>query len=215
MDFDKVAAGWDAEPRRVALARGIAQAILDELHPTATTEAMDFGCGTGLLSLALQPHVRRVTGIDASAGMLEMLQGKIRESGLDTIDTRQVDAEHGLEAEGEWDLVASSMALHHIRDTARLLRQFHTALRPGGALAIADLDPDDGEFHPAGMGVFHNGFVRAELRALLAQAGFIGIRDRTAASFRKQGASGQERDFSVFLMTARRSGNKPASTSFS
>ena len=69
--FDKAAADWDKEPRRIALMQAIGEAILREAAPTRDMDLLDYGCGTGLVGLFLLPHVRSVTGADNSPGILE------------------------------------------------------------------------------------------------------------------------------------------------
>ena len=60
--FDQSAATWDSEPRRIALMQAVGEAILWEARPTREFNALDYGCGTGLVSLFLLPYVRSVTG---------------------------------------------------------------------------------------------------------------------------------------------------------
>ena len=96
------------------------------------------------------------------------------------------------------------MTLHHIRQLGPLLRQFYSAVLPGGRLCIADLDPEEGRFHGDNRGVFHSGFDRAALRQDLTKAGFTAIRDRTAATVMKPDAAGVKQPFTVMLMTGRR-----------
>jgi 2-polyprenyl-3-methyl-5-hydroxy-6-metoxy-1,4-benzoquinol methylase len=67
--FDEAAANWDAEPRRVELAKAVGNAILQHARPTCGMDVLDYGCGTGLLGLFLLPHVRSVTGADSSPGI--------------------------------------------------------------------------------------------------------------------------------------------------
>jgi cyclopropane fatty-acyl-phospholipid synthase-like methyltransferase len=57
-DFDAVAASWDQEPRRVKLARDVVEAIRRELPLTPEMEVLDYGCGSGLVTLGLQPFVK-------------------------------------------------------------------------------------------------------------------------------------------------------------
>ncbi len=61
-DFDKAAPTWDQEPQRVKLASDVARAIAETAHPDRGMDVLDFGCGTGLLTLQLQPLVRSITG---------------------------------------------------------------------------------------------------------------------------------------------------------
>lgn len=56
-DFDAAAARWDANPMRVQLATATYRAIAAAVPLTPTMRALDFGCGTGLLTFLLHPHV--------------------------------------------------------------------------------------------------------------------------------------------------------------
>lgn len=204
-DFDKEAAQWDANPGRVKLAHDVAAAITREIPLSKEWEALDFGCGTGLLTLKLQLHLKSITGVDSSPGMLNMLESKVATQGLNNVHTRHVDFEKGAHVNGGYDLIVSSMVVHHVPDTADLLKEWFDLLHSGGQIAFADLDSEDGSFHGDNTGVFHLGFDRNKLRQLLQDAGFQDIRDTTATSMSKEVAGQGLRDFSIFLITARKS----------
>ena len=88
------------------------------------------------------------------------------------------------------------MTLHHVADVEALLRKFFSLLAPGGCLALADLDAEDGTFHATREGIHHFGFDREAFAAQLATAGFVDVQFDTAARVAKA------RDYSVFLATA-------------
>ena len=203
-DFDKEAATWDEDPGRAKLANDVADAIIRAVKPAPDMDALDLGCGTGLLTLRLQPLVRTILGVDSSRGMLAVLEAKARVQGLPNVQARFVDLEKGEELEGEFHLVVSSMALHHVPDTAALFKRLHALTRPGGVLAVADLDEEDGSFHSDNTGVAHFGFDRVRLKGLLEQAGFHASRDTTAATVVKEIAGQGRREFPVFLITGTR-----------
>jgi 2-polyprenyl-3-methyl-5-hydroxy-6-metoxy-1,4-benzoquinol methylase len=200
-DFDAAAATWDENPGRVKVAQDVARAIRETVKMTPDMDVLDFGCGTGLLTLQLQPLVRSITGIDSSQGMIDILGAKVIKQGLKNVKARLVDLDRGDELEGRYDLVVSSMTFHHIRDIPVLLDRFARILKHSGQVAIADLDCDEGKFHDTNEGVFHNGFDRCILKKHLETAGFGSVRNRTAAIIRKPGADGETRAFTVFLMT--------------
>jgi ubiquinone/menaquinone biosynthesis C-methylase UbiE len=204
MDFEKEAATWDNNPKRVKLAQDVAQAIIRALQPAPHMDALDFGCGTGLVTLELQPLVRSITGIDSSPGMLGVLQDKVKNQGLTNVRTRVVDFAKSEAIEGRFHLLVSSMTMHHVPDTAALLRLWFDLLLPGGLLGVADLDTEDGSFHGDNTGIFHLGFERSRMQALLEDTGFRQVRAMTATSMVKEIAGGEEREFSVFLMTGRK-----------
>ena len=91
--------------------------------------------------------------------------------------------------------------MHHVADTAALLRLWFGLLLPGGRLGVADLDTEDGSFHGDHTGVYHQGFERSGVRARLEEAGFGAVRAITATSVVKQIAGRGPKEFTVFLMT--------------
>ncbi len=203
-DFDQEAATWDEEPRRVKLVRDIADSILRAVELNPDMDAMDFGCGTGLLTLRLQPFVRSITGVDSSQGMLDVLKAKIEKGRLSNVKAQYFDIERGDVLTGKFDLIATSMTFHHVRDIKRLLQEFHAVLNPAGYLCIADLDLEGGRFHSSNEGIFHFGFDRAILRQSLAEAGFDDVRDMTAAEMVKALPDGSNERFTVFLIVGRK-----------
>ncbi len=207
-NFDQESATWDENPARRKLAKEIAHALSSRISLTSDMEIMDFGCGTGLLTLQLQPLVRAVTGVDQSRGMLDVLNKKIAGSNLKNVNTLLVDLDKGDTLKGKYNIVVSSMTLHHVRDITLLFAQFHDTTAPEGYLCIADLDAEDGQFHGNNTGVFHFGFDRTALRKIFEQAGFRNIKDSTAAEIAKPAHSGEMRRFTVFLMTGQRTADE-------
>jgi ubiquinone/menaquinone biosynthesis C-methylase UbiE len=208
-DFDKEAASWDENPVRVKLANDITHAISEQIVLTPEMYIMDFGCGTGLLALKLQPLVCSVTGVDSSQGMLDIFNAKIAKLKLNKVNTVLVDLDKGDVLTGNYDLVLSNMTLHHIKDIEPLFAQFYKVTAPDGYLCIADLDLDEGQFHSPPIaedntGVFHFGFDRADLHKVFKEAGFDDVRSMTAAEVVKPSINGEMRRFSVFLMIGRK-----------
>jgi ubiquinone/menaquinone biosynthesis C-methylase UbiE len=209
-DFNTGAASWDEDPARVKLAQDVARAISGAGLLRPDMDVLDIGCGTGLLTLALQPSVHSITGIDSSDGMLGVLAAKIERRSLKNIRFFRVDLEQPEAIRGRYDLIVSSMTLHHISDIPALLGRCAAVLKPGGVLCIADLDKEGGKFHETNEGVFHAGFDRCVLRRKFEDAGFTRVSNRTAAIIDKPGAGGIARCFTVFLMTGRiPQGNRP------
>ncbi len=199
-NFDQEAANWDKEPRRVKLANDIANAVLSEVELTREMNVLDFGCGTGLVTLGLSPFVRSIKGVDSSPGMLDVLNEKVRQQGLINVETQQVDIEQGDLIDGQFDLIVSSMTFHHLKQIDVVLKHFYQLCAPGARVCIADLDSDNGLFHEDNSGVFHFGFNRLWFRNALQEAGYSDIRDITATEVSKT-SNGTLRRFSIFLIS--------------
>ncbi len=197
--FDDEAATWDDkaghEERQVA----VAQAIEEALTLTPRMSALDVGAGTGRLSILLSGRVGSVVVTDPSAGMVQVARERIQAAGLsDRLRAVQADLTTD-PLDGAFDVVWSSMALHHVRDLDGLLRSVAELLVNGGQLAIADLDEDrDGAFHADRVDFDgHHGFDRRRLAEQLADAGFAKVRFVDATTILKG-----DREFGVFLCTA-------------
>ena len=196
--FDERAQTWDEEPRRVQLAADVFAALARAIPLRTDMAALDYGCGTGLLTLALAARVRRVLAVDSSAGMLAVLAKKAPAAGRRNVELLRADFATEPPPSGPFDLVASAMTLHHVADVETLVRKFFALLAPGGFLALADLDAEDGTFHATREGIHHFGFDRAAFATQLAAAGFVDVRFDTAARIAKA------RAYSIFLATARK-----------
>ncbi len=197
--FDDEAATWDDdaghEARQVAVARAIEEAVA--LSPRMS--ALDVGGGTGRLSILLADRVGSVVVTDPSAGMVQVAQQRIEAAELgDRLRAVQVDLTTD-PLDGTYDVVWSSMALHHVQDLDGLLRSVAGLMVNGGRLAIADLDEDpDGAFHAEKVDFDgHHGFDRHRLAQQLADAGFADVSFVEATTILKA-----EREFGVFLCTA-------------
>ncbi|MDR3707316.1 MAG: class I SAM-dependent methyltransferase [Capsulimonadaceae bacterium] len=202
-DFDKDAATWDDNPARVSLMGKVAEALMANVAIDEYTAVLDYGAGTGLVSFALAPYAGSVTAADSSEGMLAKLREKALSSGLETVSTLLLDLEHQPVPESRFDVVVSTMVMHHIDDAAGVIARLALLLKNGGCLAIADLDSDGGDFHADPAGVAHNGFERDEMKQYFRDAGLADVCDVTAVTFRKDVPGKGLRPFSIFLITGR------------
>ena len=200
--FDSKARQWDDNP--VFRERGLktADAIRKAVPLHRDMSALDYGCGTGLLSFPLKDELGTIVMADSSGGMLDVVNEKIAAQGVTNMTTLQLDLLADPLPERNFDLIVTSMTMHHVPDTDHILRVFHDRLKQGGTLCIVDLDREDGSFHGMEIDV-HHGFDRADLSRRAEQAGFSNTRFHTVFSITKESESGS-RDYPVFLMTAQR-----------
>lgn len=201
-EFDSRAKTWDEDVAKRQRAQRVAAIIAARVPELAEKTVLEYGAGTGLLGLALQPLVAGVTLADVSRGMLSVADEKIAAGGFQNVRTLLLDLTSGPPPDLRFDVVCTLMTLHHIPDTDGISRAFHRLLSSGGYVCIADLDREDGSFHGAGFDG-HNGFERADLAARLERSGFRDVRFETALEVKKATGSGL-RAFPVFVAIARR-----------
>ena len=202
-DFDKAAAHWDDKPQRRLIAEAVTKGIVANIPLHNTFQVLEYGCGTGLCGLQLAPQIGHLTAADTSAGMLDVLQKKSHSQGLDNVTPRLIAPNQWTLPDEAFDLVFSSMVLHHIAETETLLSHFHAALKPGGYLALADLVKEDGSFHDDPTGVAHFGFDTQALLAMLEGLGFIDLKSETVHKIKKQ-LGDKQQSYPIFLITGRK-----------
>jgi len=170
--------------------RRFREKTLELMHFSPTARILDVGCGTGSLTLLaarqLEPPGEAV-GIDAAPRMIAIARRKADAAGAAA--RFEVGVAEALEfADASFDLVVNSMFTHHI-DTGlkrSAFAEMYRVLRPGGTLVTADVDrPSTALGALMGWGarylllqpeLLDN--LRGELPALMAEAGFAGVRRR-------------------------------------
>lgn len=202
--FDSRARAWDQNPMRVELASAVAKAVTEAIPPDPNRAVLDFGGGAGLVALPLAPQVASVTVADSSREMLAVLMERAQAAGVDNVQPLFLPEEGEPEIDGPYGLVLASMVMHHIDDTAGMLRRISTWTGPGGWVAIADLEAEDGSFHSPEQTWVHNGFDPSELGAHAEQSGFAVSEIRTIHTIHRPDRGESGRDYPVFLLTAQK-----------
>ncbi len=105
---------------------------------------LDIGCGTGLLSLRfLRASECSVVGVDNSREMIGIFREKIEKLGIgEKMRLSLMDASSLRFGKESFDVVASTVTLHHLKDKLKSLKTIHKILRPSGKLVIGDIDMD-------------------------------------------------------------------------
>ncbi|MFZ4453618.1 class I SAM-dependent methyltransferase [Salibacterium aidingense] len=186
--FDQMAKQYDT-PEQIELSEIIGKQIKQELPDSRSKDVLEYGGGTGLVGLQLTDMVRSVKLVDSSRQMLDMTQEKISRRSLSNAEVQYADFTKET-PELEADIIIMSLVLHHIHDTASILRELFHVLRPGGRLLIVDFDKDDTfDQHEHN----HKILSHDELKEILSEAGYSSIHIQTfyhgKSVFMKQEAS--------------------------
>jgi ubiquinone/menaquinone biosynthesis C-methylase UbiE len=199
-EFDEKAQTWDDKPERAQWARLAADAIGAAIPSDPSFTAMEYGCGTGLLSFCLKDRFAHMTLVDNSPGMLNVLRDKIQRSAAQNLEVVNIDLlENPSGISTTFSVIYSSMVLHHIGDIDSLFAIWYRLLNKPGYLCIADLDSDNGLFHGKEF-AGHKGFDRDTLKCAVEAAGFVDVTVKTVFDITKEGNDGALRAFPVFLM---------------
>lgn len=101
--------------------------------------ALDVGCGTGVLAERLSREGFEMTGVDPSAGMLEVMARN-----APNVRAQRASGESLPFEDASFDLTLSIAAFHHIAEPAAVaatLREMLRVTRPGGQILIWDHNP--------------------------------------------------------------------------
>ena len=199
-EFDLKALAWDMNPVHLERSKAIAELLKKAIPDGKNSTALEFGAGSGLLSLLLSDQLKEITLMDGSLGMINIIKEKIASGGFKHLKPVHLD----LEKEpftGSYDLIFSQMVFHHVEDIDGVLEKFHLFLNPGGFLAIADLYPEDGSFHGDGF-TGHLGFDPEEFSTKLSTQGFRNIEYQQCFVMKKVLENGEVKEYPIFLITA-------------
>ena len=202
-DFNAKAASWDEDPAKQKRASVIAGEIRKKIHLSKESKAMEYGSGTGLLSFNLKDDLGYIVLADSAEVMLDVADRKIKEQGVENMETLYIDLLQKSIYDHTFDLIYTMMALHHIADTEKIIKTFYEILNPGGQLVIIDLDSEDGSFHGDGFDG-HNGFNRDELQKTLEKCGFMKIKSWDSTKMNKE-KDGITKTYSLFMMSGEKS----------
>lgn len=196
--FNAEAAAWDAQPMVRAASQEALKAILARFQALGTDtshlDILEIGCGTGVLSSLLAPHVKSIVAVDAAEGMIDVLKQKIAKTEaprnilplsllLEDPEDPALPPEEPNKTDGprrKFDTITSQLVLHHIPDLEFVLRTMYGCLKPGGCVALTDFEdfgPEAKRFHPRSRmdGVARHGINVKEMTALMKLVGFVNV----------------------------------------
>jgi len=167
--FDELAGRFGREYVPGRSWRGITEALLKLLPPMVIA---DLGAGEGTISQLLAQRAQQVIAIDNSEKMVEFGSELARKHGIANLEYRLGDLENVPIPDGAVDLAFLSQALHHARHPERAIAEARRILKPGGRIAILDLNRHHFEEAREMYADLWLGFTELELSRYLTDGGF-------------------------------------------
>jgi len=135
------AASWDHGAGNNPGLVKVVERVLEEADPSPGALAVDLGCGSGQVTLALAKRCGTVLGVDVSEKMITLLLENATKEGVSNVEGRAVPIERLGLPESSVDLVVSNYAMHHLRDKDKQVAvdEAYKWLRPGGKLVVGDM----------------------------------------------------------------------------
>jgi SAM-dependent methyltransferase len=124
-------------------------------HLQAGARVLDVGSGPGTITIDLARRVRPgvVIGVDTAEDIVAKAAGLAASERVDNVEFRVADA-YGLPFADDWfDIVHAHQVLQHLARPVDALREFRRVLKPGGLLAVRDVDYGGVIWSPASSGL--------------------------------------------------------------
>lgn len=130
--FDKLSSEWDKKYSESCAfqARFRFFKELVEKYKTKGGRALDYGCGSGVITELLKSHYRSVVATDCSDGMMAVVQRKFSEDR--TVMVRDIAASLQL----KYDMIVCSSVIEYVEDDHKLLCTLAGLLEDHGVLIM-------------------------------------------------------------------------------
>ena len=132
----------------------------------------DLGSGTGFMSLELAKDAQLVFAVDQSKNMLKELNREAEKKGISNIYPISGAFDDIPLFDGSMDHVFTNMALHHVEDPLKGIKEMHRILKEGGTLHISDVEAHNGTWAHVEMYDVWLGFTHAQIGEWFREAGF-------------------------------------------
>ena len=163
--------------------KGVAEALLKLMPPMVIA---DLGAGEGTISQLMAQRAKKVIAVDNSEKMVEFGAELARKHGIGNMEYRLGDLEDVPIRSGTVDLAFLSQALHHARHPQRAVEEARRILKPGGRIAVLDLNRHHFEEAREMYADVWLGFTELELERYLKEGGFKDV--ETAVVYKEQEA---------------------------
>jgi len=172
--FETIANIYD-NPERIQIAKISSDAIREYLVDTKSKNAIDFGCGTGLVGIELLNAFNSMLFLDTSQNMINQIKQKVAASNIQKVDFLCFDFEKEALLDLHTDYVFMAQVLLHIQDVELVLSRLYDVLGAGGHLLIVDFNKNEKVVSD----MVHNGFEQEKLTDLMAKIGYRDIQSKT------------------------------------
>ena len=120
---------------------------INSICPVAGLQALDIGCGGGILTDSLARKGAHALGVDLSTKALKVAQLHAMEAQTPNVSYREVSAETlASERPGAFDVVTCMEMLEHVPDPASVVRACATLVKPGGWVFFSTLNRNPKSF---------------------------------------------------------------------
>lgn len=172
--FEMIADTYDTS-ERIQIAKVSSNAIREYLVDAKSKNAIDFGCGTGLVGMNLLNEFNSMLFLDTSQNMINQIKQKISKFNMKNAATLCFDLEKDSLSNLQADYIFMTQVLLHINDIKLVLSRLYEILKKNGHLLIIDFNKNENIVSD----MVHNGFDQSELSDVMKRIGYRNIQSKT------------------------------------
>src|SRR5947199_5777993 len=196
--FELDSTKWDVM-RRSFYGEEVRKAILNAVHVKAIDTVLDVGAGTWFLTEAVSKIASKVIALDFSRGMSEEAIAKM---GSGNVEFRIGNAESMPFQDSSVDAVIGNMVLHHCPHPGIAISEMSRVLKPGGRIAISDLQEHRYEWLRKEHADLWLGFRMEEVATMMKESGLDNVKTETLSSCCSSVQEDQQVKIPMFLASA-------------
>lgn len=123
----------------------VLEKIQQAIKPTRMMNLLDLGCGPGIVTAALAPHVREVVAYDLTSEMLDQARQRCQKAGLRNVRFEPGRAEELSFEKESFDCVVTRLTIHHFLDPRQVMEEVARVTRPNGKVVVVDVVSSENE----------------------------------------------------------------------
>jgi ubiquinone/menaquinone biosynthesis C-methylase UbiE len=198
--FEQVSSQWD-NMRKSFYGEEVRDAVLNAAQISPDDTVLDVGAGTGFLTEAAAMVARKVIALDFSRAMSDESIAKL---GKGKVEFRIGNVEHMQLPDSSIDVVIGNMVLHHCPHPKTAIAEMARVLKPGGRIAISDLQEHNHEWLRREHADLWLGFKMGDVLAMMKKNRLENVRVDTLSSCCSSTQGEQKVKIPMFLASAKK-----------
>jgi len=196
--FELVSPQWDVM-RKSFYGEEVRDAVLNAARISPDDTVLDVGAGTGFLTEAASMIARKVIALDFSRGMSDEAIAKL---GKGKVEFRIGNVESMPLQDSSVDVVVGNMVLHHCPHPEIAISEMSRVLKPGGRIAVSDLQEHGYEWLRKEHADLWLGFRMEEVSTMMKENGLDKVKVDTLSSCCSTVQEEQQVKIPMFLASA-------------
>ncbi len=196
--FELVSPQWDVM-RKSFYGEEVREAVLNAVHISPADTVLDVGAGTGFLTEAAAKIASKVIALDFSRAMSEEAIAKM---GTGNVEFRIGNIESMPFQDSSVNAVIGNMVLHHCPHPKVAISEMYRVLKPGGRIAISDLQEHTYEWLRKEHADLWLGFKMEDVGTMMRENGLDNVKVETLSSCCSSVQEEQQVQIPMFLASA-------------